>query len=86
MSGLSLRDYFAAMAMPILLADYCKTAKKAGFHEEWQMLVALDAYSIADAMLAERKLSGNSEQLDDGPGEEDGPWAPGWEERCGGGA
>ena len=21
---------------------------------------------------------------DDGPGEEDGPWAPGWEERCGG--
>lgn len=53
--GMSLRDFFAAKALPALLADYCASAQKVGFDEQWQMGVAMDAYAMADAMLAARK-------------------------------
>lgn len=54
-AGMSLRDYFAAMVLPVLCADYCASAQKVGFDERWQMGVALDAYAMADAMLAARE-------------------------------
>ena len=45
--GMTLRDYFAAKALQGMLAD-----KSSGYpHREY----ACDAYSLADAMLAERK-------------------------------
>ena len=53
--GMTLRDYFAANAMPVLLADYCESAQKVGFDEQWMMGVAIDAYSMADALLEARK-------------------------------
>ena len=45
--GMTLRDYFAAMAMQSMNArpDYADTPADA---------IALDAYALADAMLAER--------------------------------
>lgn len=55
--GISMRDHFAAAAMPALLADYCESAQKVGFDEQWQMGVAMDAYAMADAMLAAREAN-----------------------------
>ena len=49
--GMTLRDYFAAKALPAAYADYCESARKIGFDEGWKMGVALDAYDMADAML-----------------------------------
>lgn len=56
-SGMTLRDYFAAKALPACYADYCKHAEDQGFVENWKMGVALDAYAMADAMLAARGYS-----------------------------
>lgn len=53
-SGMSLRDYFAAQAMPAVYSDYCESARTIGFDENWKMGIALGAYKIADAMLAAR--------------------------------
>lgn len=53
--GMTLRDYFAAKALPAAYADYCESARKIGFDEGWKMGVALDAYAMADAMLAARE-------------------------------
>ena len=67
--GMDLRDYFAAKAMQGFLS-----APDCG----WDMSeVAVAAYHMADAMLAARRPSPEL----DGPGEEDGPWAEGWEQR-----
>ena len=55
--GMTLRDYFAAKALPAAYADYCESARKIGFDEGWKMGVALDAYAMADAMLAAREAS-----------------------------
>lgn len=52
--GMTLRDYFAAKVLPAVYADYCDSAQKIGFDEQWQVGVALDAYAMADAMLAAR--------------------------------
>jgi len=52
--GMTLRDYFAAKVMPAVYADYCAAARTLGFDEDWKMGIALDAYQMADAMLAER--------------------------------
>lgn len=46
--GMSLRDYFAAKALPGIQASWEDT-------EENYKMVALEAYKIADAMLAERE-------------------------------
>ena len=48
--GMTLRDYFAAKAMPACLAS-CDEFP----YENWRIGVAMDAYAMADAMLAARK-------------------------------
>lgn len=53
--GLSMRDYFAAKAMPAVYADYCAEARQRGFNEGWRHGVAIDTYAMADAMLAARE-------------------------------
>jgi hypothetical protein len=52
--GMTLRDYFAAKAMPSVYTDYCESANVIGFEENWRDGVALDAYAMADAMLKAR--------------------------------
>lgn len=49
-SGMSLRDYFAAKAMQVELAQ-CKEFPD----ENWRHGIALDAYAMADAMLKARE-------------------------------
>ena len=51
----SLRDEFAAKAMPAVYADYCESARKAGFDDGWMDGIADDAYAMADAMLKMRE-------------------------------
>ena len=53
--GMTLRDYFAAKAMPWVYADYCESANTIGFEEGWRDGVAIDAYAMADAMLKARE-------------------------------
>ena len=55
-AGMTLRDYFAAKAMPACYAEYCTHANIQGFDEGWKMGVALDAYATADAMLKAREV------------------------------
>ena len=52
--GMTLRDYFAAKAMPSCYAEYCAYANLHGYSEDWRMGVALDSYAMADAMLKAR--------------------------------
>ena len=47
--GMDLRDYFAAQAMPVLLAQTTEFPD-----ENWRLGVAWDAYQMADAMLIVR--------------------------------
>ena len=54
--GMTLRDYFAAKAMPACYAEYCTHANIQGFDEGWKMGVALDAYAMADAMIKARDV------------------------------
>ena len=56
--GATLRDYFAAKAMPAVYSEYCSSAEKVGFDEGWMMGVAMDAYAMADAMIAAREKGG----------------------------
>lgn len=48
--GMTLRDYFAAKAMPQLIS-LCQDGDGAWSHD----VVAQNAYALADAMLAERE-------------------------------
>lgn len=50
--GMTLRDYFAAQAMQVELAQ-CKEFPD----ENWRHGIALDAYAMADAMLAAREAA-----------------------------
>lgn len=52
--GMTLRDYFAAKAMPSCYAEYCEHANVQGYEEGWKTGVALDSYEMADAMLRAR--------------------------------
>jgi hypothetical protein len=54
--GMTLRDYFAAKALPQALAEYATEARKNGFAEGWRDCVAMDCYSFADAMMKARLL------------------------------
>ena len=47
--GMSLRDYFAAKAMVVVLAQCTEPPD-----HTWRVGVAMDAYKMADAMLAAR--------------------------------
>ena len=49
-SGLELRDYFAAQAIGPLLQQI-----ETYPDENWRMGIAIDAYAMADAMLAARE-------------------------------
>lgn len=51
-SGMSLRDYFAAAA---LIGIMTKPEGDATYHNESTGEIAMDAYTLADAMLAERE-------------------------------
>lgn len=58
-NGMSLRDYFAAKAMPVVYKDYWEGVRLHEFScddETWPMNLALDAYRMADAMLAAREV------------------------------
>ena len=55
-AGMTLRDYFAAKAMPSCYAEYCAHANAQGYSEDWKMGVALDSYAMADAMLTAREV------------------------------
>ena len=55
-NGISVRDYFAAKAMPSCYAEYCAYANARGYSEDWKMGVALDSYAMADAMLKAREV------------------------------
>lgn len=48
-TGMSLRDWFAGMALQGLIADEGYSTNK------WPFNLVLDAYKIADAMIAERE-------------------------------
>lgn len=50
--GMGLRDYFAAKAMQVTLAQ-CNAAFP---DEHWRIGVAMDAYAMADAMLKAREV------------------------------
>ena len=53
--GMTLRDYFAAKALPSVLTAYYKHGEDEGFEYMWQVGIAMDAYFIADAMLKARE-------------------------------
>lgn len=55
--GMTLRDYFAATALPAVFKDYAESAQKVGWDEGWQDGVAMDAYAMADAMLRAREAA-----------------------------
>ena len=55
-AGMTLRDYFAAKAMPACCAEYCTHANTRGYDEDWKMGIALDSYAMADAMLKAREV------------------------------
>lgn len=55
--GMSLRDYFAAKAIPsIYMVAMKEAAEGSGLfqHDDWRSGLALDAYAMADAMLKVR--------------------------------
>ena len=57
-NGMTLRDYFAAKAMPVSITEYATFVRSKTpqiWDAEWRKLVAEDAYKIADAMLAARE-------------------------------
>ena len=47
-NGMTLRDYFAAEALPGLIALY-------GQYPDYERIVSTEAYGIADAMLEKRE-------------------------------
>ena len=52
-SGMTLRDYFAAKAMPVHMAAL--STWDAGSQEAWQNEIARLSYATADAMLRARE-------------------------------
>lgn len=56
--GMTLRDYFAAKAMPAVYRafwDDVAAGRRDCVPEDWKMGIALEAYGMADAMLAARE-------------------------------
>ena len=52
--GMTLRDHFATEALGLCFAQYLNFAEIEGFAEGWRDGVAMDAYKMADAMIAAR--------------------------------
>ena len=66
--NIELRDYFAAKALPAAYNDLWEDVRARrilGVTEDWRMGVALEAYAMADAMLAAREVG---KQKPDGDG------------------
>lgn len=58
MPGMSLRDYFAAKALPAVYATAMEEAKEGSGlfqYDDWRVGLALHAYMMADAMLKARE-------------------------------
>jgi hypothetical protein len=56
--GMTLRDYFAAKALPTIYQDAMEDARQGSgllCDDNWRFGLALDAYLMADAMLEARK-------------------------------
>ena len=53
-SGMSLRDYFAAQALPALMASFLAKDLDLLDPRDWMDGLAMDAYSMADAMMKQR--------------------------------
>jgi hypothetical protein len=53
--GMTMRDYFAAKALPAIYKDTCECARVEGWVEGWRNEVAAEAYAMADAMLKARE-------------------------------
>ncbi len=53
--GMTLRDWFAGQIISQVHADYRRHAESHGWDADWQLGICIDAYRIADAMLAARK-------------------------------
>ena len=56
-TGMTLRDYFAAQALPSVFKDYCEAARVDGWDPDWRHEVAAESYEMADAMLAARSAT-----------------------------
>ena len=52
--GMTLRDYFAAKALPAIYKDTTESARIDGWPDKWRDYVAEEAYDMADAMLKAR--------------------------------
>lgn len=57
--GMTLRDYFAAKALPAMYRVFCGEvrASVATVPKDWEMSIARNAYKLADAMLKAREAS-----------------------------
>jgi hypothetical protein len=56
-NGMSLRDYFAAKALPAVYADVCREMERHGCPgPDWRNGVAADCYAMANAMLKAREV------------------------------
>ena len=53
--GMTLRDYFAAKAMPAVYTDVVRRAADEGWATDWRDGIAQGAYQMADAMLKARE-------------------------------
>jgi hypothetical protein len=56
-NGMTLRDYFAAKALPAVYVSAMKEADGLFQYECWRDGLAIDAYLMADAMLKARNES-----------------------------
>lgn len=52
--GMSLRDYFAAAALPALIAEYMRATGACMGTDHFRNNVPTHAYAMADALLKER--------------------------------
>jgi hypothetical protein len=57
-SGMTLRDYFAVKALPLVWDDNCAATPlwQRAESNDWMHGVANDAYSMAEAMLKARQI------------------------------
>jgi hypothetical protein len=53
--GMDLRDYFAAASLPALIANFLAKELDEEDPKGWMEGLSMDAYSMADAMLKQRK-------------------------------
>lgn len=56
--GMTMRDYFAAQALPAIYSDAMRDSldrRELLMHNDWRTGLALDAYAMADAMLRARE-------------------------------